>query len=49
MNENLNLMVENVSQIKSGKMINVSARANIRKNVGAKKAIPAACACENGK
>ena len=30
-------MVENVSQIKSGIMINVSASANIRKNVGAKK------------
>ena len=51
-NVNVNLMAENVTQIKSEITVNVVASVEIRKNMRAKKiifGIPATCTCKNGK
>ena len=51
-NVNVNLLEENVIQIKSGIKTNVTAREKIEKNIVCAKVfiwIPATCSCKNGK
>ena len=51
MNVNVNLLVENITQIKSSVTINADVSVKIRRNVCEKKIIwnASTCTCENGK